>query len=533
MKKLFTLLLVAACILGTFAATASEHTAGDAKALADGIVAYNVKAGGCDSADEWVRTALIEKLSPASEWYVMSLAQYGMVFDKEAYADSLETYLDQTGIVGDTTKLKYALALAACGRASAGFVAETANGSIGGQGLMSYIYGLHLLTLGVESEVYAPLDVVDIILSQQKADGGWAVMGDRFDTDVTAMTIQALAPYYYAYETVRQSVDKALDLLSRTQLDNGGFKGFGGIESLESTAQVVIALCALGTDPEARPEFVKNGFTCVDAMLMYRLGDGSFSHVQDSPSNLTATVQAFEAFVSLWRTRCHLGPFYVFDDHAREVREASDEYPSDLKALLKRLGYKAAATVLLTVLALICCMVLFLRKKRRFKNYLFVILAVSLAAAVIWFTDIHTTEDYYSAPKERNGEAAGTVTLTIRCDTVLGLSDAEYIPTDGVILPVTEFSILEGDTVYDVLTDAARTYRLQLDSKSGGIGGYGLHYISGINYLYEYDFGELSGWVYHVNGVSASVGCADYVLKDGDEIAWLYTRDLGEDVKDR
>ena len=56
-------------------------------------------------------------------------------------------------------------------------------------------------------------------------------------------------------------------------------------------------------------------------------------------------------------------------------------------------------------------------------------------------------------------------------------------------------------------------------------------YIAGINYLYEFEYGDLSGWIYHVNGVSPSVGCADYILKDGDAIEWLYTLNLGEDVR--
>ncbi|MGM9626294.1 MAG: DUF4430 domain-containing protein [Eubacteriales bacterium] len=51
-----------------------------------------------------------------------------------------------------------------------------------------------------------------------------------------------------------------------------------------------------------------------------------------------------------------------------------------------------------------------------------------------------------------------------------------------------------------------------------------------MQYLYEFDFGDLSGWIYKVNGETPSVGCGDYVLSDGDEIAWLYTCDLGNDL---
>ena len=96
-------------------------------------------------------------------------------------------------------------------------------------------------------------------------------------------------------------------------------------------------------------------------------------------------------------------------------------------------------------------------------------------------------------------------------------------------LPVTSFDIEKGDTVYDVLTDAAQTYGLQIDARGGSKS---MIYVAGINYLYEFDFGDLSGWVYHVNGISPSRNSGDYVLSDGDVIEWLYTCELGHDLNE-
>ena len=57
-----------------------------------------------------------------------------------------------------------------------------------------------------------------------------------------------------------------------------------------------------------------------------------------------------------------------------------------------------------------------------------------------------------------------------------------------------------------------------------------MRYVAGIHYLYEYDFGDLSGWMYHVNGTAPSV-CSDaYVLADGDVIEWLYSCEIGNDL---
>ena len=61
-------------------------------------------------------------------------------------------------------------------------------------------------------------------------------------------------------------------------------------------------------------------------------------------------------------------------------------------------------------------------------------------------------------------------------------------------------------------------------------GAQGLMYVHGIGNIYEFDFGDLSGWVYLVNGESASIGCAQYVLQPGDRVEFRYTLELGKDI---
>ena len=55
-------------------------------------------------------------------------------------------------------------------------------------------------------------------------------------------------------------------------------------------------------------------------------------------------------------------------------------------------------------------------------------------------------------------------------------------------------------------------------------------YIRGIAYIYELEYGDLSGWIYRVNGESPSVGCGSYILSDGDRIVWHYSLEQGEDI---
>ncbi len=55
-------------------------------------------------------------------------------------------------------------------------------------------------------------------------------------------------------------------------------------------------------------------------------------------------------------------------------------------------------------------------------------------------------------------------------------------------------------------------------------------YIEGINNLYEFDVGELSGWMYKVNNWFPNYVASRYVVKEGDNIEWVYTCNLGADV---
>ncbi|MCL2152789.1 MAG: DUF4430 domain-containing protein [Oscillospiraceae bacterium] len=132
------------------------------------------------------------------------------------------------------------------------------------------------------------------------------------------------------------------------------------------------------------------------------------------------------------------------------------------------------------------------------------------------------------------GDGAFTVTLTIRCDTILdnmNLLDREkheLIPGDGVIFPVTTVTAYEGESVFNVTQRETRRIRMHMEFRNTPI--YNSSYIIGINNLYEFDAGELSGWRYSVNGWFPNYGCSRYQVQPGDVIQWHYTCDLGRDL---
>ncbi|MBO4818792.1 MAG: DUF4430 domain-containing protein [Firmicutes bacterium] len=126
-------------------------------------------------------------------------------------------------------------------------------------------------------------------------------------------------------------------------------------------------------------------------------------------------------------------------------------------------------------------------------------------------------------------------TIQIVCYTILDNWDnldpdkAPFVPGDGVILYNTTVEFDAGQTVFDVLCYVCDTYGIQLEYSWTPI--YDSYYIEGINYLYEKDCGDMSGWMYKVNGWVPNYGCSSYVLSDGDAITWCYTcNGYGEDI---
>ncbi len=143
-----------------------------------------------------------------------------------------------------------------------------------------------------------------------------------------------------------------------------------------------------------------------------------------------------------------------------------------------------------------------------------------------------TTED--SDSNSAVSDTTLTCTIEIRCDTVLdnmeklAAGKEIYVPSNGVILATSTVAFNDGDTVYDILSRACDAAGIQLEA--AWTPAYNSYYIEGINNLYEFDCGELSGWVYKVNGWIPNYGTSSYYVQDGDTIVLMYTCDGGEDV---
>ena len=127
-----------------------------------------------------------------------------------------------------------------------------------------------------------------------------------------------------------------------------------------------------------------------------------------------------------------------------------------------------------------------------------------------------------------------TCTVSISCSTILSNMDwldpekTELVPEDGWILKPITVTFYDGESVFNVLQRVCKQQKIHMEFENTPI--YNSAYIEGIANLYEFDCGELSGWMYKVNDWFPNYGCSRYRLCDGDVICWVYTCDLGYDV---
>lgn len=654
---IFTVLMTAVCSTPILQAKCSGYTVSEAESLADGIVSYEMGKAGAESIQDWINGELTAGAGDSSEWTILTLSQSGYdSCDYSSYEKALLSFLSGDQVISPTSREKYALALCAAGSRD-GYISRTLSDSVGEQGIMSWIYGLHIINNGYTSPEYNAESVCGELLSLQYPDGGWALFGQYGDIDVTAMTVQALAPYYSSDTAVKNAIDRALSFMSEKQESDGGFVSFGTANP-ESASQVLVALSALGIDCQTDNRFIKNGNTVIDGIVKFRLPDGSFSHTLGGAQNNTATFQVHYAIVSYVRLKQGKGPLLILDNRSTkpvvqpettaphtenttkhsephsesgnsnvpepsqsnesgggsspEVTTPPEQFPSpevtddisitpdtpdasapvytqpvpanrqvttsstvttsaetstasgssgtitsvstsvtvassisgtteasgtviapgsdDTQSGGKKGSYKPIAIVIILSLTAALSGVIFAMGKRSYKNFIALGAASAVMIAFVLLTDFRSADDYYNGEKIHKENAIGTVTMTIRCDTIAGKTESDFIPEDGIILDETEFDLEEGETVFDILTEASRTYKIQVENKGSAGGAHGMVYIAGINYIYEMDFGDLSGWVYHVNGITPSRGCGEYELSPDDRIEWLYTCELGKDL---
>ena len=267
--------------------------------------------------------------SDRGEWAVLGLARAGVELSDayiQAYYGKVVAYVQKNmgadGVLLDpeshnptvTDNERIILALTAIGKDPANVGGKNLLTALQNKDIMQVtntsdtdINGLVFGLLALNSGNYTQDSywLVQAILTQQNADGSWSASADTKpdgDVDMTAMALQALAPYCNegGDTTVNAAVDKALQWLSAK------YKGTG-YTSAESCAQVVVALSALQLNANSDSSFVKTvdgaPTSVLGDLLRYYLGEGQgFKHAASGKTaDQKATEQALYAMAAYER----------------------------------------------------------------------------------------------------------------------------------------------------------------------------------------------------------------------------------------
>lgn len=270
--------------------------------------------------------------SIGGEWAVLGLSRAGISVPKnyyENYYKKVEANVKKTK--GELHNKKYTeysrtiIALSAIGKDPSNVGGYNLLEKLGDfdktvwQGINGPIFALialdtknYKIPQNKEAKTQATRDMyIKEILKQQLKDGGFALTGEKADADITAMALQALSKYQNKKE-VKHATEKALNCLSKIQNKDGGYQSWGSV-NLESSAQVLTALCELGISPKDK-RFVKNGNTVIDNMMTFYTKEG-FLHTRDGSGNsMMSTEQAFYALVSYQRLTAGKSSLYRMSD---------------------------------------------------------------------------------------------------------------------------------------------------------------------------------------------------------------------------
>lgn len=278
---------------------------------------------------EWAVLGQARAKVPLSEAYIAAYYEKVVAYVKANIgSDGILRAPDDKNTPVITDNERIALALTAIGKDPANVGGENLLKALQNKDIMKVtdtsntdINGLVMGLLALNSRNYTSDTswLVQAVLEQQNKDGSWSASADTKpvgDVDMTAMVLQALAPYHKdsGNETVNTAVEKALNWLS------GKYRS--GYDSSESCAQVVIALSALNLDANTDARFTKTvegkTLSVLGNLLQYRVAEnGGFKHqFADKAVNEMATEQALCAMAAYARFTEKANALYDMTDAA-------------------------------------------------------------------------------------------------------------------------------------------------------------------------------------------------------------------------
>lgn len=537
--------------------------------------------------------------SSSGEWAVLALARGNAdVLNSyyDGYYDRVVAYVRDNISSGklnadkSTDNARIALALTAIGEDPT---------SVGGHNLLTALDDVtYDLKQGINGPIWALIaldsknytsssrdQLIKAILDNRTSEGGWALDGNATDVDMTAMAIQALAPYYNkSNETVKAAVDTALTWLSTKQSSDGGFSSWGNANA-ESCAQVIVALSALNIDADTDSRFVKNGHSALENLLTFEQADGSFLHTlpgSDKDNNQMSSEQGTYALVAYDRFKTGKNSLYNMTDAVK--REDADA--QEVIDMINQIGYVDESSYNAIAEARNAYNKLSSADKEKVTNYddltdaearYKVILSEKQAEQYKLLKEHYdqllndSTKKYGTAAKKKllsilqtaqkdmnaavscknvisiydkaiadlDAVKPGDISVTFRLIGALeatqdvDLTNDSYLPEYVTWVPTKTYALQENATVYDLFTEAMSDAGLRyIGAESNYVSTIYAPSCLGGYPLSEFTNGKKSGWMYTVNGTHPNQGLKNWTLNDNDVVVWHYVNDYSHEVAD-
>lgn len=335
-KKVLAVIICVSVICASAAeafAAHKDYNEKDIQSVIENIINHKKQQLGVDKASNLLSALAVSAGTTAGDWYAFSVGRLGIDDDYFSYLTALQDYVEskyKTADKLDKTKStewhRIALTVLSLGGNPTAFGKDTKGNSINlisdgtynranlsQQGINSCIWALITLDSGnyavPDGALSTRESIIDKIVSYQADDGGFSANNGEGSVDITAMAVQALAPYAdkssdkyekYKKHNADKAVDKALSWLSRQQQTDGSFKQ-DGEACAESTAQVLTALCCSKIDAVNDSRFIKNGNNALDGIMLFKTENGGFSHTMGKGANVIAEQQVLYSLCALYR----------------------------------------------------------------------------------------------------------------------------------------------------------------------------------------------------------------------------------------
>lgn len=412
-------------------------------------------------------------------------------------------------------------------------------------------------------------------------NGAWGIDTDfpGSNVDMTAMVVQALAPYCSTNATVKAAVDKAVEWLSAEYQKNGDYG------SSESAAQVIVALSALNIDAKINSRFQHNGISVLSNFLSYA-DPNSKGFLHDKQPNSTVNQMASEqaAYTLVAYDRYVNGSKRLYDMSDVTKRENADAQA--VIDMINQIGYVDESSYNAIAEARNAYNKLSAADKEKVTNYNTLTAAETSYKAILKQkqtdqykalkahyddllndktkkygtaakkklasilqqaqTDMNAAEScervtaiYEKAITDLDAVKPGDIEVTFRLIGALeatqdvDLTKDSYLPEYVTWVPTKTYALQENATVYDLFTEAMSDAGLRYIGAESNyvstiyapscLGGYSLS---------EFTNGKKSGWMYTVNGTHPNQGLKNWTLNDNDVVVWHYVNDYSHEVAD-